>query len=331
MKYIKLLMLIVAVSFFASCSDDDDYNTQKEVTVGFEKETIVFSEGAGLQEIPVVVNGNHRNGDIRFRVEVAPVDGAEQAIEDSMFYITGYEFNIPADSLVNKVNVELVLINDRIPTDARQFRLNIVDLKGAQPGTVSATVRLEDNDGEEYTYESLFGQYNFEFNFTTNSKTPVLAVANMGGASNQEDSRYNKELLLSSVASLPNLGPVKLAMPMSYTYDIEAAKGQIGFLMNRKVATIEGNGITFQCVFLNTEAGKETEPIVADFTMTKAELKDANGNPILDGNGNAIKYNIPNPIKFPHNSKAMLYQVAGEPSQQGNFGFFEYRSLTYID
>ena len=329
MKYIKLLMLVVVASLFASCSDDDDYNS-KEATVGFESATIVTSEGAGMMEIPVIVDGKYRNGDIRFHVEVEEV-GNEPAIKDSMYYITGYDFNIPADSLIDHVDIELVMINDRIPTEARQFKLNIVGLKGANPGILSTTVQVNDNDGDEYTYESMFGKYNLEMNFIQNDPTPVLAVANMGGAATPDDARYNKELKLSTNASLGGLGVVSCTFPMSYEFDNATRQGNIGFIMNKKIATLSNGDKTFEFILLNTENGHESDPIVAPFTMKKSQLKDANGNVVLDKNGNAIEYNSPEVIKFPMGTKAMMYQVAGGAEDQGNFGFFQFKTLTYMD
>lgn len=328
MKYLKILMMIVTVSFFASCSDDDDYNT-KEATVGFEKAELVFSEGAGLQEIPVFVSNKHRNGDIKFRIEVEEF-GAEPAVKDSMYYITGYDFNIPADSLVDRVNVEIKFINDRIPTANRQFKMNIVGLKGANAGITSTIVTLEDNDGEAFTYESLFGKYNFEMDFIQNGPVPVLAVANMGGAANQADPRYNKELLLTTTPNLGGLGPVKLQFPMSYTYDQETKAGEVGFIMNKKVSTIENGDKTFQFILLNTEANHELDNITAPFTMEKKQLM-YNGQPVLDKNGNAIYYNAPSEIKFSHTAKAFFYQTAGTQEEQGNFGQFKFKKLTYVE
>lgn len=329
MKYIKLFMLVVVASLFASCSDDDDYNS-KEATVGFESATVVTSEGAGLMEIPVLVDGKYRNGDIRFHIELEEV-GNEPAVKDSMYYITGYDFNIPADSLIDRVNIELVMINDRIPTEARQFKINIVGLKGANPGIMSTTVIVNDNDGDEYTYESMFGKYNLDMNFIQNDPMPVLAVANMGGAATADDARYNKELKLTTNASLGGLGVVNCTFPMSFEFDNTTREGTIGFMMNRKIATISNGEKTFEFVLLNTENGKETEAITAPFVMKKSQLKDANGNVVNDKNGNPIEYNSPDVIKFPLGTKAMMYQIAGQAEDQGNFGFFQFKTLTYVD
>lgn len=324
MKYIKLLMLIVAVSFFASCSDDDDYNS-KEATVGFESANIVTSEGAGLMEIPVIVDGKYRNGDIHFKIEVEGV-GNEPAVEDSMYYITGYEFNIPEDSLIDRVNVELVMINDRIPTEARQFKINIVNLKGANPGIVSTTVTVNDNDGDEYTYESMFGQYSFNLNFIQNDPTPIEAIANMGGAATPDDARYNKELKLTSNLSMGGLGVVKCEFPMSFQYDKDTNEGKIGFIMNRKFASVDAGDKMLEFILINTEAGMETEDIVAPFTMKKAELKDANGN-VITKDGQPIMYNVPDVINFGVSAKAMMF----EPTQGANVGWLQYKTLTYVE
>ena len=322
-------MLIVAVSFFASCSDDDDYNS-KEATVGFETATIVTSEGAGLMEIPVLVDGKYRNGDIRFHIEVEEV-GAEPAIKDSMYYITGYDFNIPSDSLIDRVNVELVMINDRIPTEARQFKLNIVGLKGANPGITSTTIQVNDNDGDEYTYESMFGKYNMDMTFATNSAEPVAAVGTMGGATTVDDARYNKELKLQAIPTFATTGAINCTFPLSFQYDKETNQGELGFLMNRKVATLQNGDRTFEFILLKNEDGHESDPITGPFSMKKAQLKDANGNPIVK-DGKVIEYNVPDVIKFNVSSnKAVLYQTLGTVDEKGGFGIIQFKTLTYID
>lgn len=79
MKNIKLLMLMLAaLPFFASCSDDDDVNT-RECTVGFSGDAISVDETAGYVQIPITVSG-HRNGPVRVKIESAAV-GEDGAVE----------------------------------------------------------------------------------------------------------------------------------------------------------------------------------------------------------------------------------------------------------
>ena len=327
MKYIKLLMLIVSVSFFASCSDDDDYNS-KQVTVGFESATIETSEGAGMMDIPVMVDGKDRNGDINFRIEVEGV-GNTPAEMDEHYYITGYDFNVPADSLIDHVNIQIVFVNDRIPTEPRQFKINIIDLKGAQEGIMSTVVTINDNDGLEYTYESLYGKYEFDMAF---QGTPVLAYGQMGGATVETDPAYNKLLHFKMNPVFPAIGG-ELAMncPINFAYDAATNEGILGFVMNQKVANfIAPNGQELEFILLHNDNGKEKEPLEVPFTMTKYTLKDADGNNILDKNGNVIEFNAPNVMKFNiTDNKVLLFQtIPGD--FQGNFGVIQFNTLKFI-
>lgn len=320
-------MLIVAVSFFASCSDDDDYNSVKNVTVGFESETIVTSEGAGLMEIPVLVKGTNRNGDIRFHIDVEEV-GNEPAVKDSMYYITGYDFNIPADSTVKSVNIELVMINDRIPTEARQFKINILGLKGAEAGILSTTVVVNDNDGDEFTYESMFGKYNLDLTYTANDPSPLTSVATMGGAATQDDARYNRELSLVSNLNLPGIGVLKFNFPMSFAYDEATAEILLGFKMNKNVTSLDQGDKVLDFVLLNTENGHEIDEIVSKpFKMKKVQLKDAAGNVVKDRNGNPIEYNVPDTVSFSIGNKCMIIS----PKENINAGFLAFKTLQYVD
>lgn len=325
MKYIKLLMLVVAASFFASCSDDDDYNTQ-EVTVGFESATIQTSEGAGMMTIPVNINGKHRNGNIKFNIDVEEV-GNTPAVKDEHYYITGYDFNVPADSLIDHVNIEIVFINDRIPTEPRQFKINILGLEGAQEGIMSTVVTVNDNDGLEYTYESLFGKYQVEMVFQGD---PVTAYGTIGGATVETDPAYNKRLFMKMNPVFSSTGELAMKVPMNYAYDSATNEGILGLVMNQKVANLAApDGSELEFVLLNQAKGHELDPIEVPFSMTKAQLKDAEGNNILDQNGNVIEYNVPNVMTFDLvANKAMLLQTM--PGDfQGNFGVIQFKTFTF--
>ena len=321
-------MLIVAVSFFASCSDDDDYNTQ-EVTVGFESATIETSEGAGMMDIPVMINGKNRNGDINFHINVEGV-GNNPAEMDENFYITGYDFNVPADSLLDRVNIQIVFVNDRIPTEARQFKIDIVGLHGAQEGIMSTLVTINDNDGLEYTYESLYGKYEVDMAF---QGTPVLAYGHMGGATVESDPAYNKRLKLKMNPVFPATGELKMVCPINYAYDPATNEGVLGFVMNQKVANLTTPDGTeeLEFILLHNADGHEKEPLEVPFTMTKTTLKDAQGNNILDKNGNVIEFNVPNTMKFNiTDNKAILFQTM-PGNYQGGFGVIQFNTLKFVE
>ena len=151
MKYIKSLMLLaVAMPFFASCSDDDDVNTA-ECTVGFESAALTYSEATSdYVNIPIAVKG-HRNGPVRVTIETAPY-GESPAEEGVNYMITDKTLNLNADTLENGViNVEMKVIDDYIMNADRQFELTVKVADGAEITTDKTVVTLTDNDGDPYT------------------------------------------------------------------------------------------------------------------------------------------------------------------------------------
>lgn len=151
MKYIKsLVLLAVAMPFFASCSDDDDVNT-RDCTVGFESTALTYSEATSdYVNIPIAVTG-HRNGPVRVTIETAPY-GESPAEEGVNYMITDKTLNLNADTLENGViNVELKIIDDYIMNADRQFSLTVKVADGAEVTTDETIVTLTDNDGDPYT------------------------------------------------------------------------------------------------------------------------------------------------------------------------------------
>lgn len=149
MKYIKLfLLMVLAVPFISSCSDDDE-NTA-ECTVGFETDEITVGEFSdGYVNIPIAVKGL-RNGPVRINVSATPT-GDTPAVEGENYAITDKTLNINADTLsTGVVNVELRLIDDYIMNKDRQFMLTIESVEGANVDRRQILVTISDNDGDFY-------------------------------------------------------------------------------------------------------------------------------------------------------------------------------------
>ena len=147
MKYFKLFMLMVAVTLFGACSSDDDsWNSAADVTVGMQSPTMTVSEGKGIFDVPIVVNGE-TNGNVFVTVEVEEV-GDNPAKEGVNYYVTDKTINISDGT----GNVEIETVDDEDINDPRTFKVTIVDAKGATIAeTASTTITLKDNDAEFYS------------------------------------------------------------------------------------------------------------------------------------------------------------------------------------
>lgn len=154
MKQIKLFLLIVVAAVFGACSDDDDWNSKKDVTVGFSQSVYEIKESAGMVKIPFTITGE-RNGDIKVKIQYT--DGT--AISEGHYIVTSDEINIPADADSTDVfYVELRVIDDGTEeNDDRQFTMDIVQLNGAEKAIDHCDVIITDVDKDPYF--KLLGDY----------------------------------------------------------------------------------------------------------------------------------------------------------------------------
>lgn len=166
MKYIKLFMLAVVATLFVACSDDDSFNSNNDVTVGFEAAEQTYNESDNMIYVPVKVSGE-RNGDVKIKVEA--VDGS--AKDGTHYMVTSGDINIPGDSEEDVVNIEVLVYDDGTEeNDDREFTLNIVDANGATVSISSCVVTLKDVDKNPYF--KLFGTYTVEA-IDVATETPV--------------------------------------------------------------------------------------------------------------------------------------------------------------
>ena len=238
MKYIKIFMLLVAVSLFAACSDDKKVNSN-ECTLGFESTELTVSETAGYVQIPIAVEGR-RNGHIGVTIAATPV-GNSRAIEDQHYRITDKTLNLNADTLsTGTIDVEVQIINDDEINDDRQFQLTIESVEGATVTTKTITVTIKDED--DNMYESFFGTWRlsgYSLNFNVQGmefSTPFTQVITISGTTNEDDPSYENTL---TATALNMLGyNEELTMQMKYSYDEAAKEGTIGFIVNRPVGEV---------------------------------------------------------------------------------------------
>lgn len=132
-----------------SCSDDDnDFNTDSNVSVQFKEASIRVSEDqvspTDYSYIPVEVTGK-ANGPIEVTIEVAPY-GANGAVADKNYVMTTYTMVIPADQ--TETGFQYYPKGNDVINEDMSFEVKIKDVKGAKVGAQNSTViTLVDNEG----------------------------------------------------------------------------------------------------------------------------------------------------------------------------------------
>lgn len=146
MKYFKLFLLVAAVAFFGSCSDDKEtQNTNKDVVVEMESPTFSAKEGAGAVKVPIKVTGK-TNGNVYVTLAVKEV-GNNPAKEDVHYYVTDKTITISDGTGY----AEYRAVDDKEINDDRTFEFEIVEAKGATIGAQnSCIVTIKDNDKDPY-------------------------------------------------------------------------------------------------------------------------------------------------------------------------------------
>ncbi len=146
MKYFKLFLLVAAVAFFGSCSDDKEtQNTNKDVVVEMESPTFSAKEGAGAVKVPIKVTGK-TNGNVYVTLAVKEV-GDNPAKEDVHYYVTDKTITISDGTGY----AEYRAVDDKEINDDRTFEFEIVEAKGATIGAQkSCIVTIKDNDKDPY-------------------------------------------------------------------------------------------------------------------------------------------------------------------------------------
>lgn len=215
MKYIKLFMLMAAVTLLGACSSDDDsWNSAADVTVGMQSQTMTVSEGKGIFNVPVVVNGE-TNGNVFVTVEVEEV-GTNPAKEDVNYIVTDKTINITDGT----GNVEIETVDDDDINDPRTFKVTIVDAKGAKISeNASTTISLKDNDAEFYS--KLQGKWKMSYEEDSQADSWDVTIT---GATDENDPDYNKYLYVSGMMGQPWTTAV-----LTYNFDPVTKTGYVAF------------------------------------------------------------------------------------------------------
>lgn len=216
MKYIKLFMLMAAVTLLGACSSDDDsWNSAADVTVGMQSQNMTVSEGKGVFNVPIEVKGE-TDGNVFVTVEVKEV-GENPAKEDVNYYVTDKTISISDGT----GNVEIETVDDDDINDPRTFQVTIVDAKGAKISeNASTTISLKDNDAEFYS--KLQGKWKMT---CKNARTgaEIDWDVKITGASDESEADYNKKLYITG------MGGAESEVWLSFNYDKETRQGTVAF------------------------------------------------------------------------------------------------------
>lgn len=234
MKYIKLLLLLAVAPFVASCSDDDDINSNS-VTVGFESTTVVVKESTGYFNVPVKVDGA-RNGNVQIIVSASPAD-ENPAIEEEHYRITDKTLNLNVDTMETAtMNVQIQTLDDQEINQNRSFVLTITSANGAEITTSQTTVVIRDNDAA--FYEKFFGKWTMTGTLETSSgQSSLKKEITITGVTDEENPDYDN-ILNVSAPSFINVGvSLDLSWRMRYTFDTTAKTGTLGIICGEEVAS----------------------------------------------------------------------------------------------
>lgn len=232
MKYIKLFMLMAVVSLAAACSDDTDYNSNGDVTIGFESPTVTAKESSGYINVPIVVGGE-RNGNVKVVVK-AEETGENPAKEDANYLITTKTLNLKADTLKsNTVNVEIKIVDDDELNENRTFKLSIVAVDGATlEGNATTDVTIRDN--ESLIYEQFFGTWTLTA--TLYDGTTLSTDVTISGTTDEDDPAYDNILQIDAPAMLNVSVDLDLSWKLYYDFDKESKEGVFGILADAQTA-----------------------------------------------------------------------------------------------
>ena len=213
MKLSKIFLLAGAVLAFASCSDNDEWNTSEEAVVSMASDAVTVSEATGMFNLPFVVSGE-RNAHVQVTFEVTPVEESDNlapAIADEHYLLTSNVINVGADS--EKGNLEIITVDDeQVNAKNRAFVVTIVSAKGASIDAekASCVVTLKDPS----PYEAMAGKWTMTT--ASGSKWNVTVHAAEG------DPDYNNVLYVTGM-----MGYDWTVLTMPYSYNFEEGKAEV--------------------------------------------------------------------------------------------------------
>ncbi len=225
MKYFKLFLLVAAIAFFGSCSDDKEtQNTNSDVVVEMESPTFSAKESAGSVKVPIKVTGK-TNGKVYVTMTMQRY-GKNPAEKDVHYYVADTTITI-SDEIGY---VEYRAVDDKEMNEDRQFQFVIKEAKGAKIGAQNTTtVTIVDNDNAPY--DRLQGEWKLsakdpdgqDESFTVNITEP--AQFNEDGTENRE---YGKVLYMDGFMGLSAGNGINM-IKLNFSYNENTLQGYVAF------------------------------------------------------------------------------------------------------
>ena len=144
----------VVLALAVSCQETPQ--GKGDATIGFEKETYVYKESAGMVKLPIQFTGEPKTYPITFDI-VAEVNGEEFKVSD-LVHFTQTEGLKYAGNPEAPAYLEFQIYDNQEINDSRFVTLTIANVKGATlAGSGKTVLELADNDNNPY--ERLMGNW----------------------------------------------------------------------------------------------------------------------------------------------------------------------------
>lgn len=261
MKNILTAFCLGIAMLLASCSDTDNINTGM-ATVGFGEAQVSVKERVGFFHVPVVVAGE-QNGTIELDVKVIADD--PNCVEDKNYLVTSKHLIVPSSK--TSVNVEIKVVDDRMPNDDRKFKLQIENVKGGTVSSTMSTTQITILDNDNVPYELMYGVWTVtadQIDPATMTVTPVSWELNMN-VLEEGETEYGKVVNSSPWGQLLDAEDNLINLSQALTFDHNALTKKSTLTM--KIGSTLASGINLG-VYKDPDTKQETD-------LTKAYIRTA--------------------------------------------------------
>ena len=228
MKYFKLFLLVAAIAFFGSCSDDKEtQNTNSDVVVEMESPTFSAKEKAGSLKVPIKVIGK-TNGKIYVTMEVKEC-GKNPAKKDVHYLVADTTITI-SDEIGY---VEYRAIDNREINEDRTFQFVIKEARGAKIGENNVTtVTIVDDDNAPY--DRLQGEWYLSAkNYNGENKIYKVKITEpqkkLDDGSDNPNYEYDYGYVLYMDGLLGLSGPGFNKIKLDFSYNEKTKQGYLAF------------------------------------------------------------------------------------------------------
>lgn len=228
MKYFKLFLLVAAIAFFGSCSDDKEtQNTNSDVVVEMESPTFSAKESAGSVKVPIKVTGK-TNGKVYVTMTMKECNGPgdNPAKKDVHYYVADTTITI-SDEIGY---VEYRAVDDKEMNEDRKFQFVIKEAKGAKIGAQNTTtVTIVDNDNAPY--DRLQGEWTLSAKDPDgqgDSFTVTITEPNELNEDGTKNHEYGQVLYMDGFMGL-NAGNGINMIKLNFSYNEKTMQGYVAF------------------------------------------------------------------------------------------------------